>query len=86
LSQHFEGGESSLKKQKNNIAESGELNLVAIIQTWPDRLKAAGKTQEDAAAESGISEGQLSQYLRGINAPGIHKFQDFENYLRGLGV
>lgn len=75
-----------MSKSKKNTAESGELNLIAIVATWPERLKAAGKKQEDAAAESGISVGQLSQYLRGINAPGIEKFQDFENYLRRLGV
>lgn len=75
-----------MKKSNNIPADSAELDLVAIVKTWPDRLKSAGKTQEVAAAESGVSEGQLSQYLRGINMPGIKKFQDFENYLRGLGV
>lgn len=73
-------------KKTKNINTQSALDLSAIVATWPNRLKVAGKKQEDAAAESGISTGQLSQYLRGINVPTITKFQDFENYLRGLGV
>lgn len=66
--------------------QNPEVNLCEIVKTWRDRLKASGKTQEQAAEESGISTGQLSQYLNGINSPNIRQFEKFENYLRGLGV
>lgn len=75
-----------MKNSKKDRHESAELDLTAIVKTWPDRLRATGVKQEDAASESGISTGQLSQYLRGINNPNITRFQAFENWLRGKGV
>lgn len=66
--------------------KNSHINLTETVLTWKDRLKKAGKTQDQAAAESGISTGQISQYLSGKNSPNITKFEQFENYLRGLGV
>ena len=62
------------------------INLSDTVNTWRDRIRLAGKNEKQAASESGISTGQLSQYLNGINSPNIKKFEQFENYLRGLGV
>lgn len=63
-----------------------KIDLISVVSTWRGRIKAAGKTETQAASESGISTGQLSQYLNGVNTPNITKFEKFENYLRGLGV
>ena len=63
-----------------------EINLTEIVKTWRSRIKLAGKTEPQAAEESGITKGQLSQYLNGKNVPSIAKFEQFENYLRKLGV
>lgn len=63
-----------------------ELKLVESVATWRKRIKKAGKTEEQAAHESGLFKGQLSTYLNGKNTPSLQKFELFENYLRGLGV
>lgn len=62
------------------------ISLTETMQTWPDRLQKSGKTQAEAAAESGIGEGTLNHLLHGKNTPKISTFELFENYLRGLGV
>ena len=63
-----------------------KIDLISVVSTWRDRIKLAGKNETQAASEAGISTGQLSQYLNGINTPNIKKYEIFENYLRGLGV
>lgn len=63
-----------------------DLDLKSMISGWRDRIKKAQKTEEQAATESGLTKSQLSQYLNGKNVPTITKFEQFENYLRGLGV
>lgn len=63
-----------------------EINLTEIVETWRDRIKEAGKSEEQAAHESGLFKAQLSQYINGRSSPGIKKFEQFENYLRRLGV
>lgn len=65
---------------------SPDLNLCETVRTWRGRISKAGKTEEAAATESGLSKSGLSQYLSGKNSPTIKKFEQFENYLRGLGV
>ena len=66
--------------------EKEKVDLISVVSTWRNRIKSANKTETQAASESGISTGQLSQYLNGINTPNIKKYEKFENYLRGLGV
>lgn len=63
-----------------------KLDLTRTVETWRERINSAGKTEEQAASESGLLKSQLSQYLNGKNIPGLKKFEKFENYLRGLGV
>jgi len=74
----------SQNKDPEKTAET--LQLTEIIRTWPDRMSRAGKTLSQAANESGLKKGQLSQYINFKNSPTIKPFEAFENYLRGLGV
>ncbi len=62
------------------------VNLIEIVATWRSRIKKAQKTEEQVAAGAGIHKGQLSLYLNAKNLPGLEKFEQIENYLRGLGV
>jgi transcriptional regulator with XRE-family HTH domain len=66
--------------------ENKKLNFSETIQTWRPRIRQAGKTEEEAAKESGLLKSQLSRYLNQRYSPGLKKFEQFENYLRGLGV
>lgn len=63
-----------------------EINLSETVKTWRSRIAASGKTEQQAATESGVSTGQLSNYLNEKNSPNIKKFEQFENYLREIGV
>ena len=62
------------------------VDLAAVVKTWAGRLRSSGTTQEKASEDTGISQGQVSQFLRGMNSPNIRYFEKFENYLRRLGV
>ena len=62
------------------------LPLGEILKTWRWRIAKADKKEYVAAQESGLSRGQLSDYLNGKVVPTITKFEQFENYLRSLGV
>ena len=61
-------------------------SAVASFKAWPDRLRAAGASQTDAVKATGLSSGQVSSYLNGVNVPTITNFDIFEDYLRKMGV
>jgi len=63
-----------------------QLELKTMVSSWRERIKSAGKSEEQAAHESGLFKSQLSQYLSGKHTPSLEKFELFENYLRGLNV
>jgi len=63
-----------------------KLNLTPVISTWRDRINGSGKSLSSVAKEIGISKGQLSQYLSGINTPSVKIFERIENGLRGIGL
>ena len=63
-----------------------KIELLTTVKTWRERISTSGKTEQQVALESGVSTGQLSNYLNEKSSPNIKMFERLENYLRGLGV